>query len=421
MSLTAVKFRKMLQKLVTRLYGCVRSVCRGIWKTKYDWLAIATVTFIISTVWSPRFPDPKNLYGNNSDDDFISIDYLQSIRGAMEEPVESGYISIVDIGDVTSRRRIAEVLDSIYNLDPRCIGVDLDFSAEQEPFTDSILSATISRIKDKTVFVNQLYGYDDTIGVFTRLHRSYFSDGRSGYLSASNLKEGFANLKNNGTSEMVSRYSMAERLNDSICLSLPARMVDDPDVVDMHDHYISYYPTVFNIVNHDEVTEEDIAGSFVLVGAIGHSGDKYNTPLGLMPGVMIHAYILQTIVEGSEVMEMSAWLDVIMTFLTVVVFVMILVGLDYFINHTRHHTASLIVQTGFLTFGLTYLTALALGLLSYDLFTEHNVYASMHGVINSLLIVASIVKVVYSTAIIIASRYGVCRKLVFHSSYSSYP
>lgn len=411
------QFITILHKICSWLCSCARHICHGIWKTKFDWLAISILTFIISSVWAPRLPDPKNLFGNEAEDDLIPIDYLQAIRGATEDPVESGYISIVDIGDVTSRRRIAEILDSVYLMDPRCIGVDLDFSAPQERYTDSILSATISRIKDKVVFVNQLYGYDDVLGAFTRIHHSYFSGAQSDYFPVANLYEGFANLKNNGTSETVSKYSVAERFNDSICLSLPAKMIGDESVVDLREHYISYYPTVFDVVRHDGITRENIAGNFVLVGAVEHSGDKYNTPLGLMPGVMIHAYILQTIVEGSEIRNMPTWLDGCMTLLAGLVFIMFLVGLDYFISNTGHHTASMIIQTGFLTFGVTYLATLALGLFSYYMFTEYNVYASMHGVINSLLVVASIVKVVYSTVVIVARKYDLCRNLFYFSSY----
>ena len=77
----------------------------------------------------------------------------------------------------------------------------------------------------------------------------------------------------------------------------------------------------------------------------------------------------------------------------------------------------MIIQTGFLTFGVTYLATLALGLFSYYMFTEYNVYASMHGVINSLLVVASIVKVVYSTVVIVARKYDLCRNLFCFSSY----
>ena len=41
----------------------------------------------------------------------------------------------------------------------------------------------------------------------------------------------------------------------------------------------------------------------------------------------------------------------------------------------------------------------------------------MHGVINSLLVVASIVKVVYSTVVIVARKYDLCRNLFCFSSY----
>lgn len=408
----------VFHKILSRLCGCVRKICGGIWKTKFDWLSISIITFIISTIWAPHFPDPKNIFGDDDEDNLISLDYLHAIRGESELPTESGYITIVDIGDVTSRRQIAEILDYVYSLNPRCIGVDLDFSAGQEGFTDSILSATISRIKEKAVFVNQLYEYDNASNAFTKIHNSYFSTGRSNRFAVDHLNEGFANLKNNGTSESVLKYSVAERFNDSIYLSLPARMIDDESIVDLQEHYISYYPTLFNVVRHDEITHSDIAENFVLVGAVEHSGDKYNTPLGLMPGIMIHAYIIQTIVEGSEIKVMPELLDICLTLFTGVAFIIFLVALDYFIRYTKHRTASLIIQTGFLTFGITYLAALALGLFSYYLFTEYNIYASMHGILNSILVVASIVKVSYSTVIIVARKFGLLQRLLSFSFYN---
>lgn len=195
-------------------------------------------------------------------------------------------------------------------------------------------------------------------------------------------------------------------------------MIDDESIVDLQEHYISYYPTLFNVVRHDEITHSDIAENFVLVGAVEHSGDKYNTPLGLMPGIMIHAYIIQTIVEGSEIKVMPELLDICLTLFTGVAFIIFLVALDYFIRYTKHRTASLIIQTGFLTFGITYLAALALGLFSYNLFTEYNIYASMHGILNSILVVASIVKVSYSTVIIVARKFGLLQRLLSFSFYN---
>jgi len=89
------------------------------------------------------------------------------------------------------------------------------------------------------------------------------------------------------------------------------------DMASTRPFMIDYTPTIFPVVHCDSILQnaDKIRGRIVIIGATHDDADMHSSPYGRIPGTVIQAYILQTLLEHEPVKEVPvAWTVIISLF-----------------------------------------------------------------------------------------------------------
>jgi hypothetical protein len=81
-------------------------------------------------------------------------------------------------------------------------------------------------------------------------------------------------------------------------------LFDDIEEKPHTEHIINYDKVRFAKVTPYNLTRKKIEDNILIVGAYKYSGDKFDSPFGLIPGMLIHAYICQS-ENSDEIVEQS--------------------------------------------------------------------------------------------------------------------
>ena len=93
---------------------------------------------------------------------------------------------------------------------------------------------------------------------------------------------------------------------------------DVRDMASMRQYMIDYTPTDFPVVHCDSILDHPdlIRGKIVIIGATHDDADMHSSPYGRIPGTVIQAYVLQTLLEHEPVKEVPVvWTLLISVFL----------------------------------------------------------------------------------------------------------
>ena len=229
------------------------------------------------------------------------------------KPEESGTVAIVDISDVEGRGDIAVLLERVALCNPACIGVDAIFEGlRSDPEGNARLMEAVEACRDQLVFTFKLTDYDSQAGSFTSSVHSFFVDSIP-------VQEGYANLKNNLDNLPVRKLSVQNRLGQNVVRSFPAAVVEQYSgrPLDNHgeDWLINYRNVTFRVVSPDDVEEaaDFLEGKIVLLGGVREERDMHASPIGKMPGVVIQAYSVDTLM-GKKVSYLPSWINWMLAF-----------------------------------------------------------------------------------------------------------
>jgi CHASE2 domain-containing sensor protein len=267
----------------------------------------------------------------------VSLDAIFAVKYA-EFP--DPRIKVVNVGEVapTPDGMIALLLRKLHALGARVIGVDviLDelhferFPPERQLEIDALIDA-LHEVPDVVV----VSGFDErTMRPAFRLDKRVLSSG---------APQGFVNLTPDGD-DVVRRFLPRATVEGEEWLSLPVRMLSiaQPDAVTEllrlpAEEQIIYYTGTYE--QFDSVPIEDVVfgtmydGDFfkdaiVLVGFVNEGGlfylgDTHKTPMGKkigiegpdMPGVLIHANVINMLLAGKFITPVPAWGDWLLVFL----------------------------------------------------------------------------------------------------------
>lgn len=229
------------------------------------------------------------------------------------KPGESGVIAVVDISDVGERGEIASILERVALCDPACVGVDAIFEGyRSDAEGNAMLTEVVNAYKDKLVFTCKLTDYDSGAGCFTSSVHSFFADSVTVF-------EGFANLKNNMDNLPVRKLGVKSKLGQEEVLSFPAAVVERYSGHTLENHgedwLINYRNVNFRVVSPDDIEEEAdfLEGKIVLLGGVREERDMHSSPVGKMPGVLIQAHSVDTLI-GKKVRYLPSWINWVLAF-----------------------------------------------------------------------------------------------------------
>ena len=227
--------------------------------------------------------------------------------------VESPAIAVVDISDVEDRGDLAVLLERVALCDPACMGVDAIFEGlRSDEEGNARLVDAVRTYGDKMIFTCKLTDYDRQAGCFTSSVHSFFADSLP-------IREGYANLKNNLDNLPVRKLSVQNKLGANTVKSFPAAIVEQFAGRSLENHgedwLINYRNVGFRVIAPDDIEQEAdfLEGKIVLLGGVREERDAHVSPLGKMPGVMIQAYTVDTLL-GKKVRYLPSWINWILAF-----------------------------------------------------------------------------------------------------------
>lgn len=247
----------------------------------------------------------------NRNIDQMSDYYTAVWKSVKGNSVDNERFAIIDITDY-SRRDITEILRVVKNMNPKVIGLDVSYISEENPTDDSLLVQTILSIPDIVlpviyqdkeqgqdafdygVFYDQLRGKDygvvsfpnnrDVIRVFTP---SFSGEDQSidafGCVIANKIGADLSSIDHK--KEMIINYTTL-------------KLEDDDEIPGFQ---------FLNMNQRDSASlASEISGKIVLIGGTKHTSDQHLTPLGgSLSGVMIHAHIINSLIENKVIHSTS--------------------------------------------------------------------------------------------------------------------
>lgn len=299
-------------------------------------LLLVALAYGLSLLLQAPFAFTASFLSSSRPADFDFSDFYATVADARPVADLDTNIVVVNI-DRLDRAEIAATLDLIRFSEPRAVGIDVLFQEPHEAATDAYL---IDAIKDlpAVVMTQSLEcrgGGDD---VFSVAERSFFADslGENVTFGASNLP---ARMAGGSIREFRPDFPMACGQSMPGFVAALAAAASPGQYARMQERgrqleVIDYPSHTFNVYTIGELAEQpvDLHDKVVLLGAINMVEDMHPTPIdAAMPGILIHAYALSTVLDGRWVDRRSqAWsygLACLLTFLITLGFTVLPIGI----------------------------------------------------------------------------------------------
>lgn len=221
--------------------------------------------------------------------DFAMSDFYTRTANRMIQPKLHPEIVILAV-DGLSRDEIADVTAKADFLGANIIGLDV-FMNTAMPYDEDVLDALGSC--GNLVLPSSLTGADKG-SIFTSLPNA-----RYGYVNLDSVREG----------GVVRSYTLSRNGVKSF-----ASVIAEEDYP--QSGLIRYEGIEFEILYPDDLRDNAVQGKTVLVGNLNDFSDCHQTPIGVLPGVLVHAYTARTIMDGCTPRPMATWLIILITLLT---------------------------------------------------------------------------------------------------------
>ncbi|MEO6038634.1 MAG: CHASE2 domain-containing protein, partial [Saprospiraceae bacterium] len=236
------------------------------------------------------------------------------------------------------RDTLRMVIDRIVDAGAKVVAVDILLDGRKNPHTDSLLRATLMRMEN-VVLAMEIAGYSDDDGTFK------LQTGCDTFF-CNYVYSGFINFISKDSSSTIRYFTPRETTLEGECPSFVTQTAKlyDPSAVERllkrnnkveeifytenGDQFIQYETK--DVLNASTNLHQLLHDKIVLVGFLGTYAwdqpmlDRHYTPLNKrytgrktpdMYGMVIHANILQMILNGTYVVELSVWANVFLTFI----------------------------------------------------------------------------------------------------------
>lgn len=279
-------------------------------------LCATLLAFLLSYILAAPFSiSISSLFSSPESNDFEMTDLFAQI--ADQRPVRQleDRIILVDIG-LANRMEVAEGLHLLSLCGAKKIAVDIDFAYPTD--NDSTL---LEAIACNPGIILPLAVKDDGDGNL-QLHDFPFFYGYDGL----DIKYGIANLPARTQKSAIREYAVdfATDHGDVPSYAVAIAEATYPEAAKRLQTrgdnlgFISYHSREFTTIPLEEIADnaELFADKIVLVGSMIDATDMHATPINAyMPGLMIHAYSLATILDGVWYHKTSTAIDYIVAIL----------------------------------------------------------------------------------------------------------
>ncbi len=307
--------------------------------------------------------------------DFQMSDIYQSVAESKAVHQLSNDITIVSV-DGCGREEVLEMINYVSEYSHAAIGVDIFFTYPEKDNT--YLLNTLGNVPNLVCAAK--FEKDENGDTWHHAKQSFYED-------SIDVIYGYANLNASSHRDVVRTFvPFVLTSNNDTLISMPVQLAK------MHNpksynallarnneiETIAFENIEFPVVSArdvlaDKVDESLLAERIILVGDTGFQNDTYLSPLhNPIPGVMLHAYALQTILSGNYIDTTPSWLNwliaiVLCVLLTscnlwagyrrsifvriaqfVIIYLLIVIGCAYFASHHMYIDFSVsILMIGF--------------------------------------------------------------------------
>jgi len=219
------------------------------------------------------------------------------------------------------RHVFAQLVDILKEANPRVIAFDLSFSVPSESAQDDDLFEEAIKQNGNVVLGAYLNSDQELIEPISKLKRSA---AQVGFLDVPRDRD------NTNRRHWVSRMTKNNQLNESFSFKIASHFLKRTPLSSLGQE--SYW-TVYDYAEQDievisfwkiiqnEYALKRLQDKILIVGATGEIfHDVYNTPLGVFPGVIIHANQVIAYLDGKTIREVSS--GIFYTFLLIYLFVL---------------------------------------------------------------------------------------------------
>lgn len=241
---------------------------------------------------------------------FSMSDIYYEIMNMGDDAETSKTITLVDITELTHRDDIAKVINTIAEMEPSVLGVDIIFEGfKDDEAANRQLVEAFENIHNKSVFAKKLLNYNFETNLYDNSIHSFFIDNENP------LQEGFTNVKINAAN-IIKQYDISINYKGDTVFSFPAqiaKMAGYKVLPQKTPCTINYKPIKFPIINKEELaySQNYIKDHIVIIGATKEEGDMHLTPIGKKSGLEITAYTLLSLIDGYHISHSSLLLNIL--------------------------------------------------------------------------------------------------------------
>ena len=249
-------------------------------------------------------------------DDYSFEDFYYQILGSAASQDTSNVVTIVDMTELQTRSELADLLEQVYDMKPKVLGIDIVFEGLKEDTLVDQRLAAVAHNCSSAVFAYKLLDRTDE-----SVHSFFMSD---------SLTEGFVNMPRKLYGGMKRNLSIGRMHQGQLYpsfLKLVAEQYAGEEVAPLEDKEIriNFSPLHFQIVPYYVLTRHRdlIEDRIVLLGAMKEETDMHYTPLGKMAGTELLAFGVETLLKQNEVRTLPTWLLCIVSFAIVLLVVLL--------------------------------------------------------------------------------------------------
>ena len=235
-------------------------------------------------------------------------DYYTAVWNKMKGNSVDNRFVMIDVTD-NSRREITEILNTVNNMNPAIIGLDVSYIWKENPSEDSLLVQTIQSIPNiilpveyytnelgndaflYSIFQNQLIGKEYGVVSFPE-NRDVLRTYKPSFEIESCAIGAFGCVI---AKKCGADISELEKHNSALINYTTLKLTDDDAVPGSQ---------FLNLNSRDcQFRSSQIVDKVVLIGSTNQTRDQHLTPLGNLSGVMIHAHIINSLMENKSIRE----------------------------------------------------------------------------------------------------------------------
>ena len=255
--------------------------------------------------------------------DFQMSDIYQSISESKAIHKLSKDITIVSI-DGHSRADVLDVVNLISEYSPAAMGLDVFFPIPEQD--NAFLLSTLSSVPN--LVCAGMFERDNDATSFHQITQSFYED-------SIDVTFGYANLNASSQRDVIRQFvPFVLTANNDTLLSMPAQLAKICHPLRYKTmllrggsaETIAFDNIEFPIISAQDVLSGDVDETFlsnriVLIGDIHNIYDSYLSPLhNTLPGIVLHAYALQTIISDNYINTSPTWLNWLIALILCVLF-----------------------------------------------------------------------------------------------------